>query len=120
MPNAREAAVLSGSAEQYIAQCRTLGLRNALVKLGREGAVMLRDGVEYRTGSPDVTVVDTTGAGDVFDAGLIDALLDNRPPEELLRQACACGALSTRAPGALRALPSREDVAAILEEIHAT
>ena len=119
MPNAREAAVLSGSVEQYLQRCRVLGLHNALVKLGRDGAVLLRNGTEYRVSPPEVTVVDTTGAGDAFDAGFIDALLDDKSPAEILEQACACGALSTRAPGALHSLPTREDIAAILQESHA-
>lgn len=120
MPNAKEATLRSGGPQQYLQQCRALGLRNALVKLGRDGAVLLRDGIEYRAASPHVTVLDTTGAGDVFDAGLIDALLAGEAPQRLLEQACACGAMSTRAAGALRALPTKDEVQLMLQEAYAT
>ena len=120
LPNAKEATLLSGGPQQYLQQCSTLGLRNALVKLGRDGAVMLCDGVEYRAASPHVTVLDTTGAGDVFDAGFIDALLNAETPQEMLEQACACGAMSTRAAGALRALPTRNEINAMLQETYAS
>ena len=120
MPNAREATLLSGDPHKYLEQCRALGLANAVVKLGPDGAVMLRDGVKYHASSPDVNVVDTTGAGDVFDAGFIDALLNGETPRRLLEQACACGAMSTRAAGALRALPTRAEVATMLQETYAS
>jgi sugar/nucleoside kinase (ribokinase family) len=58
--------------------------------------------------------VDTTGAGDAFDAGLIDALLSGADAQQMLARAAACGALSTRAAGALRGLATRQE----LEETH--
>jgi sugar/nucleoside kinase (ribokinase family) len=61
-------------------------------------------------GSPEVQVVDTTGAGDAFDAGLIDALLDGAGPLQALRRAAICGALSTRSAGALNSLASRAEL----------
>jgi sugar/nucleoside kinase (ribokinase family) len=57
-----------------------------------------------------VQVVDTTGAGDAFDAGFIDAWLSGADTEEQLRRACICGSLSTRASGALTALPLRDEM----------
>ena len=65
---------------------------------GKNGAV--------RVHSPTVETVDTTGAGDAFNAGFIDGLLDEATDEECLRRGCVCGGLSTRAAGALQALPS--------------
>lgn len=120
MPNAKEATLLSGDPEKYLEQCRALGLTNAVVKLGRDGAVMLRNGTRYHASSPDVHVVDTTGAGDVFDAGFIDALLDGETPQGMLEQGCACGAMSTRAAGALRALPTRDEITTMLQETYAS
>jgi sugar/nucleoside kinase (ribokinase family) len=110
MPNAKEAQLMHGSVEEYLEFCREIGC-HALVKLGAVGAVMLVNGQEIRATAPQVRVVDTTGAGDAFDAGFIDALLDEKTPRECLEQACICGALSTRSAGALDALPSREEIA---------
>jgi sugar/nucleoside kinase (ribokinase family) len=43
--------------------------------------------------------VDTTGAGDCFNAGLIAGLLRGLPLPEAAALACATGAASTQAPG---------------------
>jgi sugar/nucleoside kinase (ribokinase family) len=53
-----------------------------------------------------VPVVDTTGAGDSFDAGFVYGFLHGWPLVETLGLACACGALSTRAPGGTEAQPT--------------
>jgi sugar/nucleoside kinase (ribokinase family) len=52
-----------------------------------------------------VQVRDTTGAGDAFDAGFIDALLDGAGLDDCLRRACFCGASCCAALGALDGLP---------------
>ncbi|MBS1822789.1 MAG: carbohydrate kinase family protein [Acidobacteria bacterium] len=119
MPNEKEAAMLSGDPDRYLSRCRALGLKMAVVKLGRNGAAMVCNNVEYKAGSPSVQVVDTTGAGDAFDAGFIDALLDNAPPQQILERACICGAMSTRAAGALNALPNKMEIHTVLEEHYA-
>jgi sugar/nucleoside kinase (ribokinase family) len=119
MPNEKEASMLSGDPDLYLSQCRDLGLKIAIVKLGRKGAAMLYNKVEFRVSSPSVHVIDTTGAGDAFNAGFIDALLDDAPPQQILERACICGAMSTRAAGALSALPDKEEIHTALEEYYA-
>ncbi len=89
------------------------------MKLGPRGAAMFASDVPYEVSSPLVETVDTTGAGDAFDAGFIDALLDRATPEDCLKRACICGALSTRAAGALSALPHREEVEQIHDQTYA-
>jgi sugar/nucleoside kinase (ribokinase family) len=49
--------------------------------------------------------VDTTGAGDCFNAGLITALLAGRGPAGALALACAAGAGSTSAVGGTAGCP---------------
>jgi fructokinase len=68
-----------------------------------------------------VDVVDTTGAGDGFVAGLLAGLLENESAwtdvgalEEVLRLANAVGALTTTKRGAIPALPTRDRVSALL------
>ena len=120
MPNEKESMMLAGSPEAYLRLCRQHGVKHALVKLGPAGAMMLSDGKEYWAAPPLVDLVDTTGAGDAFDAGFIHALLEGLSPQQCLQHGCVCGALSTRAAGALRALPTRNEVEAALEEFYAT
>ena len=60
-----------------------------------------------------VPVVDTTGAGDAFTAGLLHGLLHNQP-EPLLRFASACGALVCQGAGAIDPQPSADAVQAFL------
>jgi ribokinase len=64
--------------------------------------------------APEVTVVDTTGAGDTFVGALADALARGRPLADAVPWAVAAASLSTRALGATTAMPRRDDVEAIL------
>jgi ribokinase len=82
---------------------------------GSRGAGLFRDGARVATAEPpEVTPVDTTGAGDTFVAALTVALLEGRAPAEALAFACAAGALSTTKPGAQTGLPWRTEVDAVL------
>ena len=116
LPNEREATLIAGSeAYAYLAFARQNNLPRSVIKLGSRGALMQVNGRIYEVASPAVDVIDTTGAGDAFDAGFIDALLDHADPEDCLRRACICGGLSTRKAGALDALPRREELMEIYE-----
>jgi sugar/nucleoside kinase (ribokinase family) len=117
LPNEKEARILSdGDAEAYLQFTRDHHWRNGVVKMGPHGAMMRSNGGNVGATAPIVQTVDTTGAGDAFNAGFIDALLDTSDEEERLRRGCVVGALSTRAPGALRALPTRKELDACLKE----
>ena len=71
-----------------------------------------------------VSVVDTTGAGDAFVAGLvhqlaqqgITSLNDAKTVKEIVTYACAVGALTTTKPGAIAAQPTAKEVTAFLQE----
>lgn len=55
-------------------------------------------------------VVDTTGAGDAFSAGMVAGLIDNDDPNTILKFANAVAAASTKCRGAMTALPNRQAV----------
>ncbi|MFB3828091.1 MAG: carbohydrate kinase family protein [Bryobacteraceae bacterium] len=83
-------------------------------KLGREGAMALDGGQPVRVPAFPVEVVDTTGAGDSFNAGFLHAWLRRMPLVECLRYGAACGALSTRGMGGTTTQAAEEDVRAML------
>jgi sugar/nucleoside kinase (ribokinase family) len=76
------------------------------VKRGGDGAEWHRGETRVRMPAPVVEVVDTTGAGDAFDAGLLYGFLAGATPERQLAVALACGSLSTRALGGIDAQPN--------------
>jgi len=118
-PNELEAALLCGGEDvDYLSFAQHKGLSRPVVKRGRLGAAMIADGIRYEATAPSNPVVDTTGAGDAFDAGFIDAHLDAASPQDCLRRACVCGALSTRAAGALSALPERVELDRVCRQHH--
>jgi sugar/nucleoside kinase (ribokinase family) len=117
LPNEREAKMIAnGDADTYLDFTRRNRWPSGIVKMGPEGAVMRTDNGPLRVHSTRGPAVDTTGAGDAFNAGFIDGLLDGQTGEECMRRGCVCGGLSIRATGALRALPAREELMKCYEE----
>jgi sugar/nucleoside kinase (ribokinase family) len=70
-----------------------------VAKLGPRGAAAIVEGRLLEVPAFPVQPVDTTGAGDSFDAGFLYAWLAGRPVAECLRWGAACGSLSTRGSG---------------------
>ena len=83
-----------------------------VVKHGAGGAAAHTAGGVVRAGRAPVEVVDTTGAGDSFDAGFLAAWLAGEPLERALALGNACGALSTRALGGVTAQPTMAEARA--------
>lgn len=77
-------------------------------------AVTRDDAAEHAGFSVDV--VDTTGAGDTFNAAFITATLRGKPLSERLRMANAAAALSVTAMGPRGRLPTQDEVNQFLEE----
>jgi len=77
--NEDEAMSITGS-ESAAQACRSLGERTAcpVVKTGKDGALVLDDDRIESRPPIDVEVVDTTGAGDNFDAGFLFAVLEKK------------------------------------------
>jgi len=83
------------------------------VKLGAEGALAVTvDGRTARCGPLPVEPVDSTGAGDSFDAGFLAAWLAGRALPACLAIGVACGSLSTLGVGGTAAQPTIEEAEA--------
>jgi sulfofructose kinase len=93
---------------------RRYNCRLAAATLGQEG-VLAWDGTQLlHTPAYRVPVVDTTGAGDIFHAGFIYALLAGWPLDRQLDFACAAAALNCTAVGARGGIHSLEDIATLM------
>ncbi len=90
-----------------------------LVSLGAHGSIAIRrDGVT-RMPAFDVTVRDTTGAGDAFAAGCIWGLLDNLPDDEILKRGNVLGGLACTGLGARAGLPTLAEALAAMDHLKA-
>ncbi|RAV10899.1 carbohydrate kinase family protein [Paenibacillus contaminans] len=85
------------------------------VKCGGAGAVLYGADGSRLEGKPfRVTPVDTTGAGDSFNAGLIYGFLSGMSDPDMLMFANASGALATQRIGGAGSVPRHEDVLAFI------
>ncbi len=69
------------------------------VKLGALGGALVSGADMIRAPALRRAVIDTTGAGDSFDAGFLCGLLSGWEPARCLELACACGSLSVSVAG---------------------
>jgi sugar/nucleoside kinase (ribokinase family) len=100
LPNADEVRVLTGEADPERAARALAGGREAVVTLGRAGALWTDGERVARARAEDVDAVDTTGAGDAFAAGLLAARADGAEPEEALAAGCRLAAHAVSRVGA--------------------
>ena len=91
------------------------GCRLAAATLGQDG-VLAWDGEQLlHNAAYSVPVADTTGAGDIFHAGFIYALLQNWPLQRQLDFACAAAALNCAATGARGGIATVDTIEKLME-----
>ena len=111
LPNADELTALTGSADPSSATTLLDVVGAVAVTTGPDGASWID-----RTGRWDVPAapakcVDSTGAGDAFDAGLLAAWLRGLPPQEVLRAGVEAGAAAVARVGAQPPPPGQPSIA---------
>jgi sugar/nucleoside kinase (ribokinase family) len=116
LPNEQEATAISGqpnitNALAALAQ----DIPAVVIKMGAKGAMCRQGELHVRNNGFPIDVIDTTGAGDSFDAGFLFGYLQQWPPADSLALACACGALSTRAAGGTDAQATLAEALALIE-----
>lgn len=117
--NQREALRFSGakSVGEALRILRSGG-QTVVVKLGRRGAIAIKgDGQVVRARAVKVKAVDTTGAGDAFNAGFLYLWLRGAEIAECLRAGNICGGLSTRAAGGSAATPRAAELKRLLRRM---
>ncbi len=101
MPNEAEALAVAGDSDPATAARRLLGLgaRCVIVKRGEHGCLIADDEGERTLPAHDAPVVDTTGCGDAFCAGVIVARCAGWPMDDAARLGSAAAALNMRGLG---------------------
>jgi sugar/nucleoside kinase (ribokinase family) len=110
--NEAEARRMTGEddRERILHKLASSGARRVALKLGPDGAALLWDGEIMRAKSSPVKPIDTTGAGDCFNAGFLHFWLRGESPLTCLRAGNFCGAASTEAYGGISGFPDPERV----------
>ena len=114
LPNEVEACAIAGEGDDAAVAARALQSVSGawvVVKLGPRGCLAVGpDGAELAVAAPAMTVADTTGAGDAFNAGLVDALARGAGWQEALTAA-------TRFATTIVSRPSNERYRVALTEV---
>ncbi|QAR33486.1 ribokinase [Geovibrio thiophilus] len=91
------------------------GVKAAVMKAGSRGAYIYQNGRLIHAEGFKVNTVDTTAAGDTFNAGLAYALGEGMALRAAVRFANAAAAISTTKHGAQDGMPSLNEVQGLLE-----
>jgi ribokinase len=112
VPNEVEAHMLTGkmTPEEAAAVLLPETWRGVVISLGEEGALAVDRAALNRFPAHRVNVVDTTGAGDAFRAGLAVKIAEGASLGDAVRFANACGALACTVMGAEPSMPKRKAV----------
>jgi ribokinase len=122
-PNEAEMEALTGTKittetdlKRAIAVLLEKGPRNIIAKVGKKGAYIGSRTQFSHVPGFDVNSIDTTAAGDSFNAGFAYALADGKELRECVRFANAVGALATTGKGAQGAMPTLHQVCLLMME----
>ncbi len=116
LPSLDDVKTLSGHDDPIaiLDWCHGLGVPVAVLKCGREGAIVSDGRRVERIAGHRVDAVDATGAGDCFDGAFAARMLAGDEPVAAARYANAAAALATTGFGAVAPLPRDAAVRALL------
>jgi len=117
IPNRTELAFLTGmdSIDAGVDMLHDLGVKNLIVTLGEDGAILANAEKRVHLPAFRVQAVDTTAAGDAFVGAFAVALNEGLALEQAVVWGNAAGALAATKPGAQPSLPTRAELAAFLQ-----
>ncbi len=111
-PNETEAFALTGikitdeaTAEEAARFLQAKSIATVIITLGAKGALVLHDGECSLVHAPQVSAIDTTAAGDVFNGALAVALSENKTMVEAVGFACKAASVSVTRLGAQASAP---------------
>ncbi|WP_412099322.1 ribokinase [Corynebacterium aurimucosum] len=94
-----------GTPEELAQRLREAGFASVVLTLGARGALVAEGADLVEVPSPQVTAVDTTGAGDAFAGALCARLLEGDSLVDAARFAARVGAFTVTGPGAQASYP---------------
>lgn len=102
IPSLQEAKQLSEKENtiECIKHFKNLGVKNTIIKLGKEGCILEKDSTYIIIPPFDMERIDTTGAGDAFVSGFISGLCNNLDLEECCRIGNYAGSITIQSVGA--------------------
>jgi ribokinase len=117
-PNESEAEILTGIRVSSLADAELAadallarGVRNAVITLGAQGALVKNAKTRQHVPACDAgAVVETTGAGDAFNGGFAVALAENKDIVQAARFGCAVAGISVTRHGTAPSMPFRKEV----------
>ena len=122
-PNQTEAKVLTKRRPDAVVEpeevARDLirsGAKQVVMTLGENGALIVTASSSKHVPAIQVDAVDTTGAGDAFNAGLATALAWGESLDSAVEFAVVIGGLAVRKQGVIPSLPRREGVVQFYRE----
>lgn len=92
------------------------GVKHVIITLGSKGVFVSSDGREEIVPAFKVNALDTTGAGDAFNGGLLTALAEGKSIWEAVKFSHALAAISVQRIGTTPSMPTREEIDAFLME----
>ncbi len=117
LPNKQEALNITGSNDVESAlDMLSKSVKTVVIKLGSKGAIAKEGNKIVKSNVFKINVVDTTGAGDSFNAGYIYKYLKGASVEDCLIFGSACGAIATTKIGGTTAFPTLGEVESFLKE----
>lgn len=122
-PNETETKILTGiypSDNSLVKKAANIlmakGATNIIIKAGKKGAFYINRKKVYFMPSYPVNVVDTTAAGDSFNAGFAFGITEHKDIIYALKIACSVASLATTALGAQSAMPSLDKVESLIKK----
>jgi sugar/nucleoside kinase (ribokinase family) len=117
LPSLVEVQAMTGcdGLNEAAAELLKYGIRNVVVKLADEGCMLsTSEGATFHVPAYEVDIVDATGAGDCFNAGLIAGLYKGWSLQDSAHLANAMGALCVTEYGAAGGLRSLSEIQAFM------
>jgi ribokinase len=116
-PNENELALLTGEEdiEMGIQKLLDWGVKKLVITLGANGARVISESLDQHLPAHEITVVDSTAAGDAFNGALAVALAEGKSLIDAVHYGMAAGALAATKRGAQPSLPTRDEVENLME-----